>query len=501
MKQIRKMDHERGRWIRLATMVICIAIYLYFVGRCCDCTVDDTFIAMRYAQNLMRGNGLVFNAGERVEGFSNPLWILIISFCTFLPIDLLVAIKGLGILCWIILLMIMQKMAQNHFDISAGVSFWMGTYLATSIGLVYFSISGLETIFFAMEILLMNYFLLERRFLSASLACAAIILTRPEGILYLLPLAAFLQREGQEQRYRYRFLLPPIVALLLLYTGRLLYYGEWLPNTFYVKIHPESTLLGYLLNHLIILIRYTYESFDSGQIILLFAVIYLLFFVNRRHIGVVLTLGMALFFIWFSSLDWMPFGRFYQPAMPLIILLAFAGLEKMKTWISSSFGRLRLIHICLALPTILNAVHAHYQIRALHAGETINPAMHSQNHIIVGRYLREIGSPQNWLVTNEIGAIGYYSGMQVMDMIGLTDKNIPRLRQQGTLSDYAGYIFAKNPKFVLLNDRQTPTDYRMHPYHEALYQKMMQLGDYKFRKQFALNSYKNILLFERIDSN
>jgi hypothetical protein len=37
---------------------------------------DDAFITFRYADNLVRGHGLVFNAGERVEGYTNFSWTL-----------------------------------------------------------------------------------------------------------------------------------------------------------------------------------------------------------------------------------------------------------------------------------------------------------------------------------------------------------------------------------------------------------------------------------------
>src|SRR5260221_640790 len=37
---------------------------------------DDAYISFRYADNLVHGLGLVFNAGERVEGYSNFLWTL-----------------------------------------------------------------------------------------------------------------------------------------------------------------------------------------------------------------------------------------------------------------------------------------------------------------------------------------------------------------------------------------------------------------------------------------
>ena len=41
--------------------------------------LDDDYILYRYAEQLLRGNGLVFNAGERVEGFTAPLYVLVLA--------------------------------------------------------------------------------------------------------------------------------------------------------------------------------------------------------------------------------------------------------------------------------------------------------------------------------------------------------------------------------------------------------------------------------------
>ncbi len=43
---------------------------------------DDAMISMRYAWNFSHGQGLVWNAGERIEGFTNLLWTLIMSVFT-----------------------------------------------------------------------------------------------------------------------------------------------------------------------------------------------------------------------------------------------------------------------------------------------------------------------------------------------------------------------------------------------------------------------------------
>ena len=41
--------------------------------------VDDALISFRYAVNLVEGRGLVFNPGERVEGYTNFLWTIVLA--------------------------------------------------------------------------------------------------------------------------------------------------------------------------------------------------------------------------------------------------------------------------------------------------------------------------------------------------------------------------------------------------------------------------------------
>ena len=39
---------------------------------------DDIFVTFRYIQQFINGNGLVYNVGERVEGFTHPLWLFML---------------------------------------------------------------------------------------------------------------------------------------------------------------------------------------------------------------------------------------------------------------------------------------------------------------------------------------------------------------------------------------------------------------------------------------
>ena len=62
---------------------------------------DDAFISFRYAQNLHDGLGLVFNAGEYVEGYTNLLWTLAMAAVLHLGLDMELMAHVLGIACWL----------------------------------------------------------------------------------------------------------------------------------------------------------------------------------------------------------------------------------------------------------------------------------------------------------------------------------------------------------------------------------------------------------------
>src|SRR5690349_2759603 len=79
----------------LAPMVITIAAAL----RVASFTIDDAYISFRYAENLANGNGLVYNVGERVEGYTNFLWTVLLAAAVKLGAAPAAASKVLGAAC------------------------------------------------------------------------------------------------------------------------------------------------------------------------------------------------------------------------------------------------------------------------------------------------------------------------------------------------------------------------------------------------------------------
>src|SRR5262245_20471697 len=70
-----------GVYVLLALCAAALGLHVWRYAFLCD----DAFISFRYARNLAQGYGLVFNPGfERVEGYSNFLWVIILALGQFL---------------------------------------------------------------------------------------------------------------------------------------------------------------------------------------------------------------------------------------------------------------------------------------------------------------------------------------------------------------------------------------------------------------------------------
>ena len=67
-----------GRMTYFAAGVLLVALYIALTLST-SFLCDDAFITFRYAQNLAGGHGPVFNQGERVEGYTSYLWMILMA--------------------------------------------------------------------------------------------------------------------------------------------------------------------------------------------------------------------------------------------------------------------------------------------------------------------------------------------------------------------------------------------------------------------------------------
>jgi hypothetical protein len=195
---------------------------------------DDAYITFRYAENLVKGHGLVYNPGERVEGYTDFLWALYAALAIELGGD-----PGrwgifLNLASFVGVLICLERLGRRQrsvaMPVGIAVILFAANYSAAS-----FATAALETMFAAFLATLA----LERadagRPLSAGVAGSLAVLSHPDhGIFYAaLAAALFFERDRWQKLVRYS--IPFAVSFLPYFAWRYAYYGDWMPNTFYAK--------------------------------------------------------------------------------------------------------------------------------------------------------------------------------------------------------------------------------------------------------------------------
>ena len=235
----------RGRGLRVAFLVLIIAICLYGVIDSIRLAwmCDDAFISFRYAKNLVNGLGLVYNAGEYVDGYTNFLWTMLFALGLKFGIDPVKLSQVLGIASYaltvLMFLLLTRWIARK--DGGAYIYFPL-TALALSLhhDQHVYATSGLETSFFVLLISIGFWATLAARgrasFFLAGLILTLSILTRPEGLLFYVAAFVYLMMVSRERRANILFYLLPLVLIYLPYwIWHLWYYGYPFPNTYYAK--------------------------------------------------------------------------------------------------------------------------------------------------------------------------------------------------------------------------------------------------------------------------
>lgn len=215
---------------------VCIALFaITIINR--SWLSDDAFITFRTIDNFWNGYGLVWNVNERVQTYTHPLWMLLLSAVGWFTHELVFTSQILSIVISLIAILILVKVLA----VSRQTAFFCTLALLLSNSYVDYSTSGLENplshliliIFFAI------YFIHPPsvpKVFVLSLLASLLALNRYDLILIVLPALLF---------EVYRALSLKTVAALL--AGQFLliawlafsivYYGFPFPNTAYAKLN------------------------------------------------------------------------------------------------------------------------------------------------------------------------------------------------------------------------------------------------------------------------
>jgi len=480
-------------------MLVALIIAAFHQGLFLNWTNDDAYISYRYAENLRAAKGLVFNPGEKVEGFSNFLWVITLSFFNCLGIPTLWSAKIISFcLSWLLIYLIF-KTAQA-FGLDKLFASLCALTFSFSSSLAYFAMSGLETIFYTL-LLLLGVFINEKYekqpekksffLLYGTLFAAA--LTRPEGFLFLLISSGYhiLKKIVSREGIQLKNILQIQSFFLILYASLLLirygYYKDLLPNTFYAKPQGSFVEMGY-------------SAFFSNFINALFSGSFLLIpmlflFTKRRYLKkylypLLFCIGQMVFMSYAG--DWMAFGRFFFPVLPLVIILFFVLMSSRKTYFEKGRSKWILKFLCLFFIGIFAGLNLIQTGKAL-LNQNTYPYLVMNSSLLAqtGKWLRQTFPPETILALRRQGAIPHYSGMKSIDILGLTEKKIARtlytekdIMKANAIN--AEYILNQRPDIMILfssesyyggwmYDKSNPED-RLFHLEYLLYQGAVQTG-------------------------
>ena len=429
-----------------------------------DFWLDDAFITFRYARNLAEGLGPVYNPGERAEGYTSALWMLL----TALPLSApggdgpaLAAIKlsGLALGVWILF-------RCFTFPGSAGGSVrrWPVILLAADATFVANCGDGMETpLFMALALEWARALLRTPRGgsgLAAGLLTAALVWTRPEALpLLLLTPALVLATHGAGSPARLwlrGFAAAGVLPVTAHVAWRWHYYGLPLPTTYYAK--ASGALLPRLQSGLADLAHFGLGQ-HSGIPLALWLALGLaaagLWLARGQRSSRVRTwygalLGLIVFRVGFdvwAGSEAMGAYRFLAPALPPLFILADEGGRAIAGRLRAGRPAAALVAAGAALVLVLQ-ISGHYE---RHRGRSAYQRGMENAHIALGHWLAERHPEHAVVAIGDAGAVPFFSRLGAIDLWGLNDATIAQLPgEYGDRPGTASYVLGRHPEVIVL---------------------------------------------------
>jgi arabinofuranosyltransferase len=348
--RIRARYHRHPLAYALLASAVALPFYFIFIARS-SFTVngtryyslfDDAMISMRYARNLAQGLGIVWNPGEHVEGYTNFLWTLWMAGVHVMPVpdsktSLLIMLSGVAILVANLFVVgaLVRRLAPG-----SGLALLVAVSLtAFYFPLVFWTLRGMEVGLAALLISAMALQSLRVQEISstgrlAGLAAlsAAAILTRDELLIPALIVGAFTVFGVRDvRRVKVGAILAGTLGVTIGFHDvfRLFYYGDLLPNTYYLKL--DGSTLGQRAPRGLVSVGWS--VFYELGLCLVIALAGILARGSRppgRSLLVALFAGQLLYSIYVGADAWETLdvaNRYITPGAPALFVLAAAGLD------------------------------------------------------------------------------------------------------------------------------------------------------------------------------
>jgi len=433
-------------YLILIAYVIYAALFIYkssfrAAGERYFVLFDDAMVSMRYAKNFAQGYGLVWNpGGDRIEGYTNPLWVLYMSLFHLLPIpaskiSLFIQISGAVFL--IANLFIVRKISHLLTDDTL-VAFMAILLTAFYAPLNNWSLLGMEvsvlTLITSLSVWISLNAVRKGRFsLWLYMLLGVSTLIRIDmAIIYIVILVFMIIADSDNRRQN---ILWGLGILTLFIFGQTIfrswYYGSPVPNTYYLKMEGYS--IYYRITHgLYVLFLFVWDF----NWVLFFLPFTILLFRRDRSVWLLLLIFWAQvgYSVYVGGDAWEHKGgsnRYISIVMPLFFILFVYTLSFIRDVFISKIQRdskwvYRFSNLVLILFSVASLVNFNTLIDFNSLNRwilTMNPEFvrGNQQYVKIALDLKQITTPDARIAVVSAGSIPYFSERVAIDLLGKSD--------------------------------------------------------------------------------
>jgi arabinofuranosyltransferase len=468
------------RWLLLVPLAAALVVHSLVYDFVCD----DAFISFVYSRNLAEHGQLVFNLGDRVEGYTNFLWTVLLAGLMKLGIAPEIAARVLGTGFGVATLFVVFRLSERLRGRASAWDYLPPALLAASSGYACWCSGGLETQMFTCFVALGVSGLASGRPALSGVAFGLGALTRPEGVLVVAVAGAHWLACNLVGQRRLRPRRPELVwagcflALYLPYFAwRWWYYGWPFPNTYYVKAGsaPSAEYGRQLLAHgLYYVWQWAVQSKAIYAVPLAAAAVW-----KHPRFGSFALALTAAYLAYAAKVggDFMGLHRFVMPLFITTAVLAGIGAAVLADLARARAPGGHVVAVAAALAAL--AAFGYSQIRLDREAQVARAdngidrpgylRLYAHDRELLGKALAPHIRPDDFSIVGGVGVQPYYARMRAIDVFGLVSEDVahnepptnPRPGHQKWA--HAERLLAYHPSFVFhcYSLHRLPDDYAL----------------------------------------
>jgi hypothetical protein len=457
-----------------------VGLILFVAAACLVCLIytlvtnqiwEDSLITLRHSENLLKGEGLTYNAGEKVHGFTSPINVLLLVVCSWLTgkssyVATFWLYRAFTIPAFAVSGVLLLKAIDRTPPRWTAATWFLGVVYLFDVKSLAYSTNGMEAafmlLFMAWAVYLMSRSETDR-WLLRGLCWGGMMWTRPDGCVYIVVFSiAELIFLSTSRRATFVALAKAAAVCAVVYAPWFVwawaYYGSPIPHTITAKTSVEQGPLGQLWatfdNYLSILIFQSGQAFRPiyypafptdwfrpailGQVFngltRIIGVVALLYFTYpvQDRFGRAMSLCFAILCSYFACMS-----RVYPWYFPPVTMLGAVAFTRAAT--SFAFAardgtvrdvRLGMRNAFVATTFFVLAVCNILLIWPMLQIQRVSQAEVEEGRAAIGKWLKENALATDSVYLEPLGYIGYFSGLHMDDFPGLVSPKVVRIRRQ-----------------------------------------------------------------------